>query len=141
MEMTLKRISYTDDGVLGVLLCGNAPVALTLEEEWKSNQSNISCIPPGSYLCRKVTTPKHGVTFEVQDVPGRGSILFHSGNTEEDTMGCILTGCEYGTLMVKDEDTGAMVSKHAVLRSKEAFNKFMAATGGKETIALHIRTC
>ena len=82
MELTLKRVSLTDDGVIGVLLSGVYPVCLTLEEEWKDNARGLSCIPAGSYKCNRVVTPKHGETFEVSGVPGgRTAILFHSGNT------------------------------------------------------------
>ena len=141
MELTLKRILITDDGVLGVLICGHRPVCLTLEEEWKENARGISCIPAGSYLCQKVTTPKHGETYQVLDVPGRSSILIHSGNTEEDTEGCILVGKEFGDIMREDEDTKKQIRKLAVLRSKEAFAEFMRVIDGKPTFALHVRVC
>jgi hypothetical protein len=141
MELTLKRFLITDDGVLGVLINGTRPIALTLEEEWKDNARGISCIPAASYLCQKVTTPRHGETYQVLDVPGRTAILIHSGNTEEDTEGCILLGKEFGDITVKDEDTGRQVKKLAVLRSKEAFAEFMKAVDNKQSFALHIRIC
>lgn len=141
MELTLKRVAFHDDGTIGVLLSGSVPVCLTLEEEWKDNERNISCIPLGSYTCRRVTTPKHGTTYEVAGVPGRSAILFHSGNTEEDTMGCIITGREFGWMTVKDEDSGAERTKLAVLRSREAFSQFMEAVDGKQEFTLHVRAC
>lgn len=141
MELTLKRFLITDDGVLGVLICGHRPVCMTLEEEWKDNAKGISCIPAGSYLCQKVVTPKHGETYQVMDVPGRSNILIHSGNTEEDTQGCILVGKEFGDIMVTAEEDGKQTRKLAVLRSKEAFAEFMKVIDGKQSFALHIRLC
>ena len=141
MEMTLKRVLITDDGVIGVLTCGNAPVCLTLEEEWKDNARSISCIPAGSYLCKRVVTPRHGETFEVMNVPGRSSILIHSGNTEADTEGCILVGKEFGKVTAKDKEDESASSKIAVLRSKETFKEFMDVLQGKESFALHVKVC
>lgn len=36
--------------------------------------------------------------YRVTNVPGRGGILIHSGNTTKDIVGCILLGEEYGML-------------------------------------------
>jgi len=141
MEFILKRVLLTDDGVAGVLINGSRPICLTLEEEWKDNAKGISCIPNGSYLCQKVVTPHHGKTYQVMNVPGRTSILIHSGNTEADTEGCILVGKEYGILETKDDDSGQTEKQLAVLRSKEAFAEFMNIVGDKETFALHVKSC
>ena len=105
MELTLKRVLITDDGVAGVLIKGNRPVCLTLEEEWRNNAKGLSCIPVGSYLCKKITRPSGMITYQVMNVPGRTAILFHPGNTEADIEGCILTGKEFGEIVGKDEDT------------------------------------
>ena len=68
----------------------------TAEDDWLDNAARVSCIPAGSYVTRRVTSPKFGETFEVTGVPGRANILFHHGNTEEDTEGCILLGSSFG---------------------------------------------
>lgn len=141
MEFTLKRVLFTDDGVLGVLIKGSKEVCRTLEREWKDNARGLSCIPEGSYLCQRVDTPKHGNTFEVTSVPHRTAILIHSGNTEADSEGCILVGMEVGELKEKDATTGAIEPQMAVLRSKEAFEKFMDLTEGKNSFALHVKNC
>ncbi len=141
MEMTLKRVLFTDDGAPGVLMSGSKPLCLTLEEDWRSNAKGISCIPEGSYLCKLSEHPKHGMTYEVQDVPGRSSILIHSGNTEADTEGCILLGKEFGTMRAKDDQSGQEEEQLAVLRSKEAFTEFMAFTRGATTFVLHVKNC
>ena len=141
MELILKRVLWTDDGVIGVLLSGSAPICVTLEEEWKDNERGISCIPTGSYLCQLTRTEHHGITYEVQGVQNRSAILFHPGNTEADTEGCILLGKEFGYIKEADEDTGIVEQQLAVLRSKEAYAYFMSVLNGAQTFALHIRAC
>lgn len=142
MELTLKRVSMTDDGVIGVLLSGVYPVCLTFEEEWKNNAKGISSIPAGSYLCQKFKRPNGLDTYQVMDVPGnRTLILFHPGNTEIDTEGCILPAMEWGYMEAIDDDTGVKELQLAGLRSGEAFKKFMEVVNGKETFTLHIKWC
>lgn len=145
MELILKRVLFTDDGTLGVLICGNHPVCVTLEENWRDNAKGISCIPEGQYLCQRVDTPHHGITYQVMNVPGRSAILFHSGNSEKDTEGCILVGMEYGEVKATDDQTKQTEDQLAVLRSKEAFERFMELMGGREngrsTFALRIKNC
>jgi hypothetical protein len=141
MELTLKRILFTDDGITGVLIKGNREICRTLEEEWKDNKKSISSIPPGSYLCSKYIRPSGTETYQVLDVPGRSFILFHSGTTELDTEGCILTGVEIGEVKAKDEESGEMENQLAILRSKEGFERFKNAVGDAQTFALHIKNC
>jgi len=68
-----------------------------MEKPWRDNQKNISCIPEGNYWC-KPHDGKHKETWVVMDVPDRNGIVFHIGNTERDTGGCILPGTTIGNL-------------------------------------------
>lgn len=88
--LTLLRVAGRPDGTFGVLLWRGAPFAVTLERPWKENRRGESCIPAGHYVCGRVDSPKFGNTWQVRNVPGRSEILFHSGNTFQDTHGCIL---------------------------------------------------
>ena len=99
---------------------GLVPFCVTLERPWLNNQRSISCIPAGSYICRRVKSPKFGDTFEVTSVPGRSEILLHKGNLLADTHGCIILGEKFDPL--KGED--------AVLSSGEAFDEFMGKMVG-----------
>lgn len=113
-------------GVFGMLmeipfLKGNVvPFALTLERNWEENKQNVSCIPAGDYLCKRWHSAKHPNTFEITNVPNRSAILFHTGNLEEHSAGCILVGEEFGYL-------GDQI---AVLSSKRGFNEFLQRTEG-----------
>ena len=90
--MILARVAPTDVSMYGVLIQGHIPFAVTLERPWRNNERRVSCIPTGTYECRRVKSPKFGDTFQVMHVPNRSEILFHKGNLEDDTHGCICVG-------------------------------------------------
>lgn len=138
--LTLERFLPSVHGTFGVMMVGNF-VFFTLEEEWKDNQVNESCIPAGTYEMRLVKYYRGDfMTYEVMNVPGRTSIKFHPGNTEEDTAGCILLGMRLGVFIVdRDEETGKRARKLAVLKSKIAFDRFMSGMGGVERAQLEVR--
>lgn len=98
-RLRLIRVGQTVDAVFGVLLQAGEPFAVTMEPPWKDNAPNVSCIPPGTYLCHETNSSKlHGYTFEVSGVPGRSAILFHCGDAAENTRGCVLVGEQFERL-------------------------------------------
>ena len=129
IDLLLSRIATNDSGTFGVLLWNNQPFALSLEDPWRNNKQNISSIPAGTYLCKRVNSPKFGDTFEITGVQNRTHILFHKGNTHEDTEGCILIGEEFGIL------TG----EPALLSSSKGFSEFQRLTSNIELFILGIR--
>ena len=96
--MILKRVAYTDQGTFGVLIEDGTPFAVTLELPWRDNETNISCIPVGKYMCETYTRNNGDLAWEVTNVPGRYAILFHIANTVDDLKGCIGVAEEYGIL-------------------------------------------
>lgn len=95
--LTIKTVSMIPQCTLGVLLDElQVPICTTLENPWIENKPMVSCIPSGKYVCERVNSPKYGHSFEVKDVPNRSHILFHKGNIEENTKGCILLGQYFG---------------------------------------------
>lgn len=68
----------------------------TLELPDNDNERNISCIPEGVYMVRKMppTSKRKYDYFWVQDVPDRDSILWHPGNYTRQIRGCFLPGEE-----------------------------------------------
>jgi len=94
--LILKRI-YTDKFVWGWLETYNIGessrfLCWTLELPDKDNEKNISCIPKGAYYVECYESDRFGETFKFSDVKNRTDVLFHPGNTIEDTHGCILPG-------------------------------------------------
>lgn len=121
MDLTLKRTDYTEDGVFGHLeeTDSGDSVAVTLEHAYYSGNGIGSYepkLPPGEYLCVRGTHQlKNGkpfVTFQITGVPNHTGMLFHPGNYNEDSDGCVLLG----TVM-----SSAMISE-----SRVAFTKFMS---------------
>lgn len=99
MRLDLIRVGQGAKGTFGVLRYGEVPFAVTLELPWLDNAQQRSCIPVGTYRCRRIHSPKFGDVFEVMDVPGRSNILFHRGNRLIDTEGCILVGEEFASAL------------------------------------------
>lgn len=102
-----------------------APRLQTLENPWRGN-GHDSSIPTGMYVCKRVMSPHFGDTFEVANVPNRSHILFHAGNTEKDTLGCILLGMRTNGV-------------DAIYDSRIGVKKFLDFLAGVNEFALEIR--
>ena len=98
--MKLSRVNYHRKATFGVLVDElGLPICVTLENPWKENKPSVSCIPVGRYIVKLADSPKYGPNmWQVQNVPNRTHILFHIGNLEQDTRGCILPGKQFGWL-------------------------------------------
>lgn len=98
MNLVLTRLTVQGNATIGTLAVPGLTVPLwTLEDLWKGNKPRESCIPPAPrYPCKphgwNGEPVKFKKTYEVCKVPGRSAILFHAGNTDIDTQGCILVG-------------------------------------------------
>ena len=126
--LTLKRVSTNFDGTYGVLIDDTVPFAVTLEKPWKDNERQVSCIPARTYTCQRTISPRFGETFEMMNVPGRTSILFHKGNVEDDTSGCILVAEQFERLG----------SKTAILKSAKGFEELVTRLLGIENFILTV---
>lgn len=126
--LDLIRVGQSGRGTFGVLRNGEVPFALTLEPPWRNNLSNLSCIPAGKYLCRRVRSTRFGWTFQVQDVPERTHVLFHRGNAPEDTEGCILVG----------EEFSGTWDKPRIASSERGFMEFMNLLNDEQEFTLRI---
>jgi hypothetical protein len=127
----LKRLTRSHlHPTFGVLLNDDGiPFAVTLERPWLSNMVGRSCIPEGRYIAKRHVSPKFGETFWLQNVPGRSEILFHKGNIDDDSHGCILIGESFN--YVRGED--------GITSSKEGMEEFMKLTAGKDEIVVTIQ--
>ncbi len=115
----LIRLEETAEGTLGVLKVNKEAFCCTLEPADRENAKNVSSIPAQQYLCEVHDSPKFGITHLVRNVPGRSGILFHPGNSADDTEGCILLGQYFGKLR----------GKRAVLNSGATFKSFLRTVG------------
>lgn len=129
MQATIIRVSRRNDGTPGVFLLDNLPIAVTLERQWKDNLPNVSCIPTGQFICKRIKSPKYGNTFQII-VPGRDLIEFHWGNIDDNTLGCVLLGENFDTW--KD---GSL----SIASSKTAFDEFIRRTLGVDSFMLTVK--
>jgi hypothetical protein len=102
METRLLRLQQDDTQTLGRFLAfeGLFKVfeCVTLELPDRNNQTSISCVNAGKYICKRRISPKYGETFILTDVEGREYILLHWGNYYTNTEGCILVGNDFGDI-------------------------------------------
>ncbi len=115
MQLRLVRVTEYNGATLGVLCLNDSPDFVTLEDAWRANERMV-----GRYKVKLHRSPKFGIVYRIENVPERSEILFHAGNTAEDTHGCVLVGMQYGKLD----------GNPAVLASRSAFNQFMDKMAG-----------
>lgn len=94
----LHRVISGSEGTFGVITFKGQPLCVTCENPWFDNQKNVSCIPAGNYECSSYSGTKHRNIWKLHDVPDRTAIIFHAGNTINDTKGCILPGKNFGII-------------------------------------------
>lgn len=120
--LNLKRTHRIADGTLGVLDFDGIPFCVTCERPWKNNEKDVSHIPIGEYLCERQFSPSHNCdVYWLRNVPNRGDIEIHVGNTMVDSKGCILIG--HGFAMIETKSSGIL---SGIQESKDIFNLFMA---------------
>ncbi len=125
--MNLKIIRYTPsyDGVFGELSTGDGKsFGVTLEHAFSDTLDQgpfWAKVKDGTYTCKRGEHQLHNspkfITFEVTGVEGHQGILFHVGNYNKDSEGCILLGRR---IVHNPDAEGRMITS-----SKNTFNKFM----------------
>src|ERR1700735_2942043 len=92
-QYTLTRINSDANGTFGQLSDSNGKVlCFTCELPWDNNTPDKSCIPLGTYNCINYSSVSHPNVWQITNVAGRSGILIHNGNTENDSLGCIIVG-------------------------------------------------
>ena len=124
----LIRLETGQEGTFGVLRINKKILGFVLEPPDKLNKANVSHIPSGQYLCRQWNSSRYGKTYAVMDVPERTGILFHAGNTVQDTAGCLLLGSSIGKLR----------GDRAVMNSGTTFREFIRLLSDRQAFSLTI---
>lgn len=144
MKFYLQRNQFRSDGVFGEILNEKFEfVAVTLEHSYTA--ANDPKMINGEYKCvRGMHALKSFFddkgdqikpsfeTFEIENVPGHKDILFHVGNYEDDSEGCVLIGQQIGHKI----DNGLMI-----MNSKKAFESFMKLLEGVDSFDLIVSDC
>lgn len=116
MNITLYRYREDQFGTHGQIENANGDViCYTIERPWLNNQSDVSCIPLGTYQCSPHVKSNNGQEcWILNDVPDRTGILIHTGNTDQDSEGCIIIGLMTSTEGVYNSEA-ALEKLHTVL--------------------------
>lgn len=135
-DITIKRIAYRTNYTIGKLYVNGNYVCDTLEDKDRGLDDSLSedyinkikvfgktAIPAGKYNVSITYSPHFKKNLPlVYPVKGFDGIRIHSGNTDKDTLGCILVG--YNNVTGK------------VINSKEALAKLMSKLSGKITLEI-----
>jgi hypothetical protein len=137
MNFTVVRDEFREDGIFGKLLDGNGKqIAVTLEHAYLNEDGSYAPkLYPGVFVCQRGQHRLEGMssdftTFEITGVKGHTDILFHWGNFNRDSAGCVLLG--------KDVVTGDANSK-MITSSKITFNAFICDLDGIDTFDLIVQ--
>ena len=136
MFIELKRQHTSAAGTFGVLIADDEKLWASLETPLAPIAGIRYAIPAGAYRCQIVSSPlieritngKHRLALEICDVPERSHILFHPGNFQSDSKGCILVGSK-----------AALINgRPAIEKSQAAFADFMQYVEKADDIFLRI---
>lgn len=123
MRFVLTRKDFTPDGIFSELTDDRGKLSLVTLEHSFDNKPKLY---DGTFTCvRGIHQLDHGgpfETFEITGVQGHTGILFHIGNYNKDSDGCVLLGMDRNDTMIE----------HSAI----AFSKFIALTEGLQTFTL-----
>ena len=134
MDMTLTRNpgDFLPSGIFGVLSSQDNSLELaTLEHAYlQPDASWAPKIPVGTYTCVRGLHRLDGMTsdfetFEITNVQGHTNILFHTGNYNNDSAGCVLVGLQ-------------QVNNVKIIGSRIAFGQFLALQAGVDQFNLTV---
>ena len=135
-DLELVRVSIAPEGAFSVLLQDGVPLGpVALERTYPVASSmprgpQFLKIPAGRYRCKRTRFLRGGYeTFEITGVVGHSRLLFHAGNVEDDSEGCVLVGQRFGRVG----------SNPGVLSSRMGFAEFMQSMGRREVFDLLVR--
>lgn len=123
MNFTLTRLHYLKDGIFSKLVSEDQSLTFyTVEHAYETPEATWRPkIPPGQFRCVRGLHRLEGMTqdfqtFEITGVEGHVNLLFHVGNTNSDSSGCVCVG----------KDLRLLAPPPMVTQSKESFARFMS---------------
>jgi len=129
-DFGLLRIAIRPEGAFGVLLHKGLPFATTLERTYSlpSGPGQLVKIPAGLWRCVRTRYLRGEYdTYEIE-VPGHTRLLFHQGNVELHSEGCVLVGESYAMF----------VGQPGIASSEAGFLEFMQRAGGRPEFQLRV---
>lgn len=106
MKLVLKRIHFGDTFTVGKLYedtgYGESPICYVLEDKYREVEGqdvsqwkvqNLTAIPKGTYDVRITFSNRFQSKLpQLIDVPGFTGVRIHTGNSSQNTEGCLLVG-------------------------------------------------
>jgi hypothetical protein len=139
MKLVLFRDSFGPTFTLGTLSIDERHECYTVEdsdrrlEDGGTKVPGRTAIPRGTYRVQLTRSPKYGRVMPlIVGVPGFEGVRIHSGNTSEDTEGCIIVG---------DRSTGDMQAgrvSDSRITYRKLFEKLIAADQRNEEITIEV---
>ena len=131
MTLYLNRVQMREDGIFSELSDEAGKILFKTLEHSYNNKPKLY---DGEFTCVRgihqlLNGPKFE-TFEITGVDGHTNILFHSGNWNNDSEGCVLLG-----LGEAQSSKGQMITQ-----SKQAFQEFIELTKGLDSFQLVVKT-
>lgn len=134
MDLLLVRDTFNEHETLGKLFVDGEFLCDVLEDadrkldEGGTKIKGVTAIPAGTYdVTIDMSTRFKREMPHILDVPGFEGVRIHTGNTDEDTEGCLIVGTRYG---------------HCVTKSRDAFSelwpRLQAAIGAGENVSLTV---
>lgn len=107
MELKVAKIAESKDSTLSALSIDGAFFCFVIEDGARPEKiAGETRIPAGAYKVQRRTVGGfyakyrqrwgHAFAIQIMDVPGFQDILIHTGNTKEDTRGCLLVADQAG---------------------------------------------
>lgn len=142
MNLLLTRFRATDRSTIGTLAIDQKFFCYTLEDVVREPGVKIpgnTAIDPGTYnVVIGFSTRFKRLMPRVLDVPNFTGILFHWGNSEVDTLGCILVGTSYSTDWVSNSRQAFGIDKAGNILPNGLYAKIEVALNAGEKVTLDI---
>jgi len=129
MKLLLKRVALKDHYTIGKLYIDNEYFCNTLEDTTRDlNKDGVdevkiygeTSIPYGVYpIVFRVSPSFHRTMPYLENIKGFTNVMIHYGNTDKDTLGCILVG--------KNNQVGRI--NESKVTFEELFNKIQGHEG------------
>lgn len=141
MNLALNHGDRGAEGIFGTLLSVDEDhfVAATLEHAYPDGEGGWAPrIHPGTFSCKRgrhrlADMAEDFETFEITGVEGHANLLFHWGNWNENSHGCVLLG--------EAQAEGPHAGKNHVemiTNSRAAFARFMQLQEGVDEFTLEV---
>lgn len=142
-NILVKRVAREDSYTIGKLYINDQYICDTLEDTDRNLTKETpldkikdikvygkTAIPVGEYRVnmsavspkfknRSWAVPYNGCIPRLENVPGFEGVLIHPGNTDEDTLGCILVGKN----TVKGQITNSQNTFHILMKELQKFDE------------------